>query len=293
MTLSRTFQAAAVLMVASVLVTGCGNNSAQNRSAQNNVGTNRAGTSSVNQLGLPGLTHGANLRSDRNLENLVNAVPGVPTTSVLVTGNTAYVLLDAGSTTGRGNTGTGTAGTQNLTGGRKMGTGPGTGTGVNTKGPSTTNYNGVRGTGGALVGPTGTGTTNTYGGTADAGTGTTGIGTYDTRTYGTGNTGTGMDTTGSTSAYGAGTTGAAGTSGTHGAGTTGTGTTGTGVRGMGTYGGDNNTRTGANQVTRNNLPNVGTSTTQSVTPDLQTRITAAIKSGNPAIQNIYFVTRAQ
>jgi hypothetical protein len=263
MTLSRSFQAAAVLIVASVLVTGCGNYSAQNRSAQNNVGTNRAGTSSVNQLGLPGLTHGANLRSDRNLENLVNAVPGVPTTSVLVTGNTAYVLLDAGSTTGRGNTGPGTVGTQNLTGGRKMGTGPGTGTGVNTKGPSTTNYNGVRGSGAAHIGSTGpVGTT--YGGTTGAGTGTTGTGTYGTSTYGTGTT------TGTT--YG---------------------TTGTGVRGMGTYGGDNNTRTGANQVTRNDLPNVGTSTTQSVTPDLQTRITAAIKSGNPAIQNIYFVTKAQ
>ncbi|KEO82286.1 hypothetical protein [Tumebacillus flagellatus] len=264
---SRSLQGAAVILLASSVLAGCGNQSGSSvNNAVDNAHTNtvpRLYTAS-NQLGLPGLTHGANLRSDRNIEARVNAIPGISTTSVLTTGNTAYVLLDAGSRTGKGSTGTGTTGTRSL--------------GGHTSTMRGTSYNPTPGTGMAFNGPARARSTNTYGGTREIGAGRGGT------TGASEGTGVRIDPPGlagsnDRSSELTPTNPITPT-------TPKTGKVVTGRSGMGTSSANANTNAGSR-----NLPPVGISSTSSITTDMQTRIISTIRAANPVIQNIYFVTK--
>ena len=215
------------MLSTSLLLTGCAPDNNNQQGAPNNQnGGSTAGTQGVQNQGsgrAGALTNdqprmgiqGQNMRNDRNLEARVEAIPGVRAATVLVSGNSAFVMVDSTDTP---------AGTQGGTSGGTMG-------------------HNIDTTGG------------TYGGTVG------GTGAYGGTTYGT------RGITGTTNGYNYGGT-AYGTRGTTGAvnGTT-----------YGTRGADANNNT--------------IYAADSISTDLKGSISNAITRANPAIRNVYFITK--
>ena len=242
------------MLSTSLLLTGCAPDNNNQQGAPNNQnGGSTAGTQGVQNQGggrAGALTNdqprmgiqGQNMRNDRNLEARVEAIPGVRAATVLVSGNSAFVMVDSTDTP---------AGTQGGTSGGTMGHNIDT-----TGGPTAT------GRSGATTNRSWGMTNGTASGNYNASS--TGHTLSDTRggtTYGT------RGITGTTNGYNYGGT-AYGTRGTTGAvnGTT-----------YGTRGADANNNT--------------IYAADSISTDLKGSISNAITRANPAIRNVYFITK--
>lgn len=134
---------AGVLVLSASLLAACGNTAGPGNKNAGGGGGNRAGTQGTGGgtnagAGTQGgnMFLGQNLRTDRNLESRIQALPGVRNATVMVSDSSAFVILD-----------TNRAGTGGTTGGASGGT-----TGSTVGGAST----GI--TGGAVGGTTGSAT---------------------------------------------------------------------------------------------------------------------------------------